>query len=117
MTALGIEISSRDPDLAYWPKPSTHGKSPEYLAVSDKIDELWARYLRLCDVEPLPQYKLDEIEDEIKRLDKQQEYLWKRDQRELAMLIERQKQLETVTCEEATVSAQQTINHSKRSIS
>jgi len=59
---------------------STHGKSPEYLAVSDKIEELWARYLRLCDVEPLPQFKLDEIQDEINRLDKEKEYLYKRDQ-------------------------------------
>ena len=68
MTALGIEFSSRDADLFYWPAPSTHGKSPEYLAVSDKIEELWARYIRLCDVEPLPQFKLDEIQDEINRL-------------------------------------------------
>ena len=117
MTALGIEISSRDPDLAYWPKPSTHGKSPEYLAVSDRIDELWARYLRLCDVEPLPQYKLDEMIDEINRLEKEKEYLFKRDQLELAMLIEGQKKIETVTSDKATVSNEQTINHSKRSIS
>ncbi len=82
MTALGIDMSSRDADLFYWPAPSTHGKSPEYLAVSDKIEELWARYLRLCD---------DEIVDEINRLEKEKEYLWKRDQQELAMLIERSK--------------------------
>ena len=86
MTALGIEISSRDPDLAYWPKPSTHGKSLEYLAVSDKIEELWARYIRLCDVEPLPQFKLDEIQDEINRLEKEKEYLYKRDQMAISNL-------------------------------
>ncbi len=71
MTALGIDMSSRDADLFYWPAPSAHGKSPEYLAVSDKIEELWARYLRLCD---------DEIVDEINRLEKEKEYLFKRDQ-------------------------------------
>jgi hypothetical protein len=80
MTALGIEFSSRDADLFYWPAPSTHGKSTEYMAVSDRIEELWARYIRLCDVEPLPQFKLDEIQDEINRLEKEKEYLFKRDQ-------------------------------------
>jgi hypothetical protein len=78
MTALGIEFSSRDADLFYWPAPSTHGKSPEYLAVSGKIEELWARFIRICEY--APQEKLDEIQDEIKRLDKEQEYLFKRDQ-------------------------------------
>ena len=90
MTAIGIEISSREPDVFYWPKPSTHGKSPEYLAVSDKIDELWARYLRLCDVEPLPQFKLDEIQDEINRLEKEKEYLYKRDQMAISNLRKEQ---------------------------
>ena len=80
MTALGIECSTRDADLFYWPAPSTHGRSYEYLAVSDKIEELWARYIRLCDVEPLPQFKLDEIVDEINRLEKEKEYLYNRDQ-------------------------------------
>ena len=84
MTALGIEFSSRDADLFYWPAPSTHGKSPEYLAVSDKIDELWARFIRICEY--APQEKLDEIQDEIKRLDKEQEYLFKRDQMAISNL-------------------------------
>jgi hypothetical protein len=78
MTALGIEFSSRDADLFYWPAPSTHGKSPEYAVVSGKIDELWERYIGICEY--APQEKLDEIQDEIKRLDKEQEYLFKRDQ-------------------------------------
>jgi len=104
MSALGIDMSSRDADLFYWTAPSTHGKSPEYLAVSDKIEELWARYLRLCDVEPLPQFKLDEIQDEIKRLDKEQEYLFKRDQMAISNM---RRQLETVAFAEATVSQEQ----------
>ena len=78
MTALGIEFSSRDADLFYWPAPSTHGKSPEYAVVSDKIEELWARYIRICEY--APQYKLDEMIDEINRLEKEKEYLYKRDQ-------------------------------------
>ena len=81
MTALGIDMSSRDADLFYWPAPSTHGKSPEYLAVSDKIEELWARYLRLCD---------DEIVDEINRLEKEKEYLYKRDQMAISNLRKEQ---------------------------
>ena len=71
MTTLADHISTHMEDKFYWPAPSTHGKSPEYLAVSDKIEELWARYLRLCD---------DEIVDEINRLEKEKEYLYKRDQ-------------------------------------
>ena len=90
MTALGIEFSSRDADLFYWPTPSTHGKSPEYLAASDKIEELWARYLRLCDVEPLPQFKLDEIQDEINRLEKEKEYLFNRDQMAISQMRKEQ---------------------------
>ena len=90
MTALGIDMSSRDADLFYWPAPSTHGKSTDYLAVSDKIEELWARYLRLCDVEPLPQFKLDEIQDEINRLEKEKEYLYKRDQMAISNLRKEQ---------------------------
>ena len=78
MTALGINMSTRDPDVFYYPDPSTHGKSPEYAVVSDKIETLWARYIRIC--ENAPQYKLDEIQDEINRLEKAKEYLFKRDQ-------------------------------------
>ena len=78
MTALGIEMSSREPDVYFQPKPGSHGKSSEYLAVSDKIEELWSRYIGICEY--APQYKLDEIQDEINRLEKEKEYLFKRDQ-------------------------------------
>ena len=71
MTALGIEMSSREADVYFQPKPNYRGKSAEYLAVSDKIEKLWARYLRLCD---------DEIVDEINRLKKEKEYLERQDQ-------------------------------------
>jgi cupin superfamily acireductone dioxygenase involved in methionine salvage len=100
MTALGIEFSSRDADLFYWPAPSTHGKSPEYAVVSDKIEELWARYIGICEY--APQEKLDEIQDEINRLEKEKEYLYKRDQMAIS---NKRNQLETVTSDKATVSA------------
>jgi len=90
MSALGIEMSSREPDAYYQPKQNYHGKSAEYLVVSDKFEELLARYLRLCDVEPLPQYKLDEIVDEINRLEKEKEYLYKRDQMAISNLRKEQ---------------------------
>ena len=54
MTALGC-------NAYFQTKPSVRAKSPEYLAVSHKIEELWARCLRICD---------DEIVDEINRLKK-----------------------------------------------
>ena len=78
MTALGIEMSSREPDAYYQPKPNYHGKSAEYLAVSDRIETLWAHFIRICEY--APQYKLDEIQDEINRLEKEKERLFKRDQ-------------------------------------
>lgn len=78
MTALGIDMSSREPDAYYQPKPNYHGKSAEYLAVSDRIEELWARFIRICEY--APQEKLDEMIDEINRLEKEKEYLFKRDQ-------------------------------------
>jgi len=78
MTALGIEMSSREPDIFYQPKPGSHGKSSEYLAVSDRIETLWAHFIRICEY--APQYKLDEMIDEINRLEKEKEYLFKRDQ-------------------------------------
>ena len=88
MTALGIEMTSREPDVCFQPKPNTHGKSCEYLAVADKIETLWARYIRIC--ENAPQYKLDEIVDEINRLEKEKEYLYKRDQMAISNLRKEQ---------------------------
>ena len=78
MSALGIDFSSREADVYFQPKPNFHGKSAEYLAVSDRIEELWARYVGICEY--APQYKLDEMIDEINRLEKEKEYLFKRDQ-------------------------------------
>ena len=78
MTALGIEFSSREADVYFQPKPNYHGKSAEYLAVSDKIEELWACFIRICEY--APQEKLDELTDEINRLEKEKAFLYKRDQ-------------------------------------
>ena len=61
MTALGANV--------YFVQGRT--QSPEYRAVCHKIEELWGRYIRLCD---------DEIVDEINRLQKEKEYLEKHDQ-------------------------------------
>lgn len=99
MTALGIEMSSREADVYFQPKPNYRGKSAEYLAVSDKIEELWARFIRICEY--APQEKLDEIQDEINRLEKEKEYLFKRDQMAISNM---RKQLETVTSDKSTVS-------------
>lgn len=78
MTALGIDMSSREPDAYFQPKPNFHGKSAEYLAVTDKIESLWACFIRICEY--APQEKLDEMIDEINRLEKEKDYLFKRDQ-------------------------------------
>jgi hypothetical protein len=76
MTALGIDMSSRDVDLFYWPKPSHHGKPDELLRVENRIDRLSARYIRMCDIEPLPVVELEELDDLIKHLEKIKTRLW-----------------------------------------
>ena len=76
MTTLGINVTDRDPDLFYWPKPNWHGKPAELLRVESKIDKLEARYIRLTDVEPLPWDELEELDDEIKQLMKIKERIW-----------------------------------------
>ena len=78
MTALGIEMSSREPDAYYQPQPNLHSKSVEYAVVADRIETLWAHFIRICEY--APQEKLDEIQDEINRLEKEKERLFKRDQ-------------------------------------
>lgn len=75
MTVL-IEMTSRDPDLFYWPKPNWHGKPAELLRVESKIDGLSARYIRMCDIEPLPVVELEEIDDQIKHMEKIKTRLW-----------------------------------------
>lgn len=76
MSALGIDMSSRDADLFYWPKHSYHGKPLGLLEVENKIDTLEARYIRLTDVEPLPWGELEELDDEIKQLMKIKDRIW-----------------------------------------
>ncbi len=76
MTALGINMSTRDPDLFYWPKHSFHGKPLELLEVESKIELLEARFIRLSDTWPLPCTELEEIEDEIKQLENMKTKIW-----------------------------------------
>ena len=75
MTVL-IEMTSRDPDVFYWPKPSTHGMPVEYAKVRSEIEILTTRYIRLCDVEPLPITELEELDDQIQQLEKVKTRLW-----------------------------------------
>ncbi len=75
MTVL-INLTSRDPDVFYWPKPNWHGKPAELLRVENKIDRLSARYIRMCDIEPLPVVELEELDDLIEHLEKIKTRLW-----------------------------------------
>jgi len=75
MTVL-INLTSRDPDVFYWPKPSTHGMPVEYAKVRGEIETLIARHIRLCDVEPLPITELEELDDQIQQLEKVKTRLW-----------------------------------------
>ena len=90
MTALGIDMSSRDADLFYWPKHSFHGKPLDLLEVEGKIDKLEARYIRLTDAYPIPWDTLDEIEDEIKAWQKIQKRLWNEWQHSISQLRKEQ---------------------------
>ncbi len=76
MTALGIDMSSRDADLFYWPDPPSYGKPLDLLDVESKIDKLEARLIRLSDTYPLPYIELEEIEDEIKQLENMKTKIW-----------------------------------------
>ena len=76
MTALGIEFSSRDPDLFYWPEPSSHGKPLDLLAIESRIDKLEDCYKIACDIEPLPWDLLEELDDEIRQLSKVRDRIW-----------------------------------------
>jgi hypothetical protein len=75
MTVL-INLTSRDPDLFYWPKPNWHGKPAELLRVESKIEDLWECYGKKCDIIPLPNIELDELLDEIDHLEKIKTRLW-----------------------------------------
>ena len=75
MTVL-IETTSRDPDVFYWPKPNTHGMPVEYARVRNEIEILTARYIRMCDIEPLPVIELEELDDQIQQLEKVKTRLW-----------------------------------------
>lgn len=76
MTVLGIDVTDRDPDVFYWPKPNWHGKPAELLRVESKIEDLWGRYLKKCDKVSFPNIELDNLLDEIDRLEKVKEILW-----------------------------------------
>ena len=76
MTALGINMSTRDQDLFAWPNPSWHGKPLDLLEVENKIELLEARFIRLSDTWPLPYTELEEIEDEIKQLENMRTRIW-----------------------------------------
>lgn len=76
MNAILNHISTHMEDKFYWPEPSSHGKPPELVEVEDKIDRLEARYIRMTDEEPLPWDELEELDDEIKQLNKVRDRIW-----------------------------------------
>ena len=90
MTALGIDMSSRDADLFYWPKHSFHGKPLDLLEVESRIDKLEAHYIRLTDVEPLPWAELEELDDEIKQLMKVRNRIWDKWQQSISEMRKEQ---------------------------
>lgn len=62
------------------------GKSLEYLVVEHRVDTLQARYIRICKY--APKYQLDELNDEISRLSKEMDYLWRRDHSAVPLTLE-----------------------------
>ena len=86
MNAVLNHISTHMEDKFYWPKPSFHGKPLDLLDVEDKIDKLEARFIRLSDTYPLPYIELEEIEDEIKQLEKVKTRIWNEWQQSISEL-------------------------------
>jgi len=79
-------ISTHMEDKFYWPDPPFHGKPLDLLEVEDKIDKLEARFIRLSDTYPLPYIELEEIEDEIKQLEKVKTRIWNEWQKSISDL-------------------------------
>ena len=82
MTIL-INMTSRDPDVFRWNDPNHHGKPVELLRMEHRIDRLSAKYIRMCDVVPLPVTELEELDDLIKHMEKVHGRLWDEWQAEL----------------------------------
>jgi len=76
MSAIGIEFTDREADRFYWPAPSSHGESAAYLELGDQIERLHARYIHLCDIEPMPVDELNALDKEISRLELLKWHLW-----------------------------------------
>lgn len=76
MTALGIEFSSREPDVFVIPKHSFRGKPMPLLEVEGRIADLEAEFIRLTDRESQPWDELDEITDQICQLEKLKWRIW-----------------------------------------
>lgn len=75
MTVL-INLTSRDPDVFRQLQPNHHGKPKQLLSVENQIKVLWDRYLKQCDIVPVPNMELDNLLDEIDRLEKVRDILW-----------------------------------------
>jgi hypothetical protein len=69
MSALGIEMTSREPDVFQWQAPNTYGKPAELLAIESEIDKLWTRQLRLSDCVPLNWDEINAIDVKLHQLD------------------------------------------------
>jgi len=90
MSALGIEITSREPDVFCWQTPSTYGKPDELLAVESEIDILWARQLRLSDLVPLDWDAINAIEEKLHQLDAERNRIydeWQRSKNERVSIL------------------------------
>lgn len=83
-------IAAHMEDRFYCPEPSYHGKPLDLLEVESKIDDLEARYIRLTDVEPMPQEELEELDDEIKQLTKIRNRIWNNWQQSISNLRKEQ---------------------------
>lgn len=62
------------------------GKSIEYLVMANRVETLQTRYIRICGY--APKYQLDELSDEISRLSKEKDYLWRRDHSAVPLTLE-----------------------------
>lgn len=76
MKWVALEMTSRDLDRNYWPLSSSLGKPLPLPEVEDKLANLNKKYIKLTDLEPLPVDELEELNDQIDRLEKLKSQLW-----------------------------------------
>lgn len=60
MTVIGFNMTAQDPTYTWADLKPTHRRSPDfYTDICTQVEEAWAEYIFLTDIEPLPHADLE----------------------------------------------------------